>query len=154
MRDHTCPHCGCEIERKRRSPQHHRMFFAAISAAFSQWPIEHRFLPSCQDHLRAWLLKEADHCNIVGQNLTDEADIFRVVDFTERCLSAIRSHGGFGFVEVTGRRSLVVKYPKSISFRDLDQKAFQPIAEKVFEIIEHEIGVPVEQLVFETERAA
>jgi hypothetical protein len=130
------------------------MFFAAISAAFSNWPINHSFLPSNEEHLRAYLLVKAEHCNIIGQNLIDEGDIFRVADFTDRLMSAVRGGGQYGFVEVTGRKSLVVRFPKSISFRELDQKAFAPIAQRVFDIIEVELGVPVDQLVKESEMAA
>ncbi len=153
MRDH-CPDCGAVLERKRRSGQHHRFFFSAVSGAFANWPIEHRFLPSSEEHLRAWLLIQAGHCNVIGQSLTAEADIFRVADFTERLMTDIRKHGSFGFVEVVSRKSLAVRYPKSISYRDLSQTDFQPIASKVFDIIEAEIGVPVDQLVREHEAAA
>lgn len=150
-----CNHCGCELEeRKKRSPSQHRMFFASVAAAFANWPITHSFRPSNEEHLRAYLLVRAGHCNIIGQNLLEEGDIFRVADFTERLLSEIRSHGGYGFVEVTGRKSIIVNYAKSINWREVDQKAFQPIAQAVFDIIEAEIGVMVEDLVTNHEAAA
>ena len=111
-------------------------------------------MPSCEEHLRAYLLVQAEHCNVIGQNLHDEADILRVADFTERLLAAVRHFGGYGFVEVVSRKSIAVRYPRSIAFREVDQKAFQAISQRVFEIIEAEIGVPVDQLVVGHEAAA
>lgn len=155
MQPDHCPECGAVFaEKKRRSGPQHRMFFSAISCAFSNWPLEHAFLPSNEEHLRAWLLVKAGYHNIIGQNLVEEADIFRVADFTQRLMASIRAHGSYGFVEVTGRKSLIVKFPKSIAYRELSQADFQPIAQAVFDIIESEIGLKVEDLVRQHEAAA
>lgn len=153
MRLDYCPGCGLSFAHKKRSLSHHRLFFAAVSAAFDNWPLEHRFLPSCEEHLRAWLLVQVGHHNVIGQNLIDQGDIFRVVDFTERLLTAVRQFGGYGFVEIASRKSIIVKYPKSIAYRELDQKAFAPIAEAVFQIIEEETGIKIENLKREVQPA-
>ena len=151
----VCNHCGCEnTVESDRSPKAHRHFFACVKAAFDNWPLKHTFLPSCEEHLRAYLLVQAEHCNVIGQNLHDEADIMRVADFTERLLAAVRHFGGYGFVDVVSRKSIAVRYPRSIAFREIGQKAFHEIAQRVFEIIEVEVGVPVDQLVREHEAAA
>src|SRR5208337_3951386 len=87
--DHS-PHCGVTSECKRRLPNPHRMFFASIAAAFANWPIEHRFLPNSEEHLRVWLLVQEEYCNTVSPNLTDEAHIFSAADFTTRLIASTR----------------------------------------------------------------
>lgn len=37
----TCPHCGCEIERRSRSLPDHRRLFGLIRKAWMNWPEHH-----------------------------------------------------------------------------------------------------------------
>ncbi len=131
-----------------------RLLFLAIAGAFANWPITHSFRPSSKKHLQAYLLVRAGHCTIIGQNLIDEADIFRMADFTERLLAAVRKNGSFGFAEISGRKSLVVRFPKPIDCRHVDQKEFAQVAPAVLDIIEQEIEIPARELVRGVERAA
>ena len=148
-----CPACGFVLKQKR-SRQHHNFFFACLDEAYANWPSAHRFQPASVEHLRHWLLVQAGYHNVIGQNLTeDSGDVYRMADFTARILQHTRTTGSSGFVEITGEHSIIVKFPKSISWRTLDQKAFTPIAEAIFQIVEHETGIKTEDLKKHTESA-
>jgi hypothetical protein len=149
-----CPECGCVLKQSR-SPQQHKFFFAAVKAAFMHWPHDYRFVPDSEEHLRAWLLVEAKHCTIIGQTLRgDPGDALRMAAFVNLSVAKAKEANGFMFIEVIDRKSITGRFPRSVSWREVDQKAFQPIAQAVFEIIHDVIGTPVEQLVAEHEAAA
>ncbi len=136
----TCPTCGGP-HKKRRSPEHHARFFAVIAAAYHHWPDAHDFQPANAEHLRAWLLCKAKHCDV----MTSAPEAFLRGSF--------KHAGGFCFRYVSG--GLVHEYtPRTINWEKMDQRAFSPIAQAVDEIIEAEIGIPTDRLLKETEAAA
>lgn len=136
----ACPTCGGP-SKKRRSPEHHKRFFAVIAAAYQHWPESHDFQPANAEHLRAWLLCKAKWCNVQ----TGTVDSF--------ISGSHKTEAGFSFRFRAG--TLVHEYrPKSINWEKMDQRTFSPIAQAVDEIIEAEIGVPTDRLLRETEAAA
>jgi hypothetical protein len=131
---HSCPHCGSMLT-KARSPNDHRRFFAAIRQAFMHWP-EGEFTPASEEHLRAWLLIQAGYSDVAYASTIQEA------------IREAAGEGNYPFAQRVGDQ-IEITTAKSISFSTLDQKAFGQIREKVEEIIEANIGVPVEQLLKE-----
>lgn len=147
----NCPGCGLVLK-ENRSHRHHRFYFKAIDCALLQWPESHAFQPDNADHLRAWLQVRIGHHDMICQE--NDGDLLTMADFAGKVLDKARTSKSSGFIETGPDNTLIVKFPRSINWSQVTQAQFQPIAQKVFDLIEAEIGVPVEQLVFETERAA
>ena len=135
MRLKHCPGCGLVLV-KERSPKAHRLFFAVIDKAFQNWPESFEGLqPDCSEHLRAWLLVKAGYRDVLHNS---------DVDFIKNVITYTRERG-YGFpAEHSG--GLAVAFPRSVNWQTLDQKAFNPVAEKVYAIIEEIIGVPIKEL--------
>jgi hypothetical protein len=149
-----CPHCGAILEKKGRSPKHHRFYFKAISCAFYHWPANARFVPVSEEHLRHWLQVEAQHFDLIQSDLKgDSEDVLRAAQFAHDCLKKARDTGSTGFVSASSKR-LLARFPKSIAWDVVSEDEFQPIASKVFEIIQEITGSDVDTLVRETESAA
>lgn len=131
---------------KPRRAKHHRLFFAVIAAAFENWPELHDQQFENAEHLRAWLTVKAGFRDIFGERLrSDEADPKRMASFITKAMLKTRQAGGYGFVtEYNG--SIVLLTPKSISWSKLSQEEFSPVADRVFQIIEQETGIPIEAL--------
>jgi hypothetical protein len=140
----VCPHCGV-ILRKQRSAKAHRFFFAVISEAFYHWPAAHPFQADNAEHLRAWLLCKTKHRTIIGERLhQDDGDVVRMQQFVQRAIAESRNH--YCFVAVFNG-ALVVLSPKSIDWNTLDEKAFAPIRNDVFDVIVKETGLDIEELI-------
>lgn len=135
-----CPYCNATLG-KPRSLKAHRYFFALIQRAFENWPDdETAFQPDSLDHLRAWLLVKAKHRTIIAMEPGEEQ-----VAFLIRLLALTRASGGFAFpAEHNGQ--IVIATPKSISWSELDQPSFAPIAESVYRIIEDVLGTDLKTL--------
>jgi len=142
-----CPHCGCEFdESDPRSTKDHRRFFKIISVAFANWPERHAHKPDNAEHLRAWLLCAAKHRNV---------NVIQGDKNTVNAMKTALSETGvyvFSF-DVDGGGTAIVT-PKSIKFGKAGQKRFNAVRDAVCEIIEQEIGVPVETLLREGDKAA
>jgi hypothetical protein len=147
-----CPECGCVLKKQTRSPKQHNFYFAVVGAAFMNWPTCHGFAPQDETHLRHWLQVHVGHDDKISQE--NNGDILTMADFAGKVLDRARETKSSGFIEIGADNTLLARFPKSINWQEVTQAQFQPIAQKVFDLIEAEIGVPVEQLVFETERAA
>lgn len=158
-----CPTCG-QKERRPRSPADHRRFFAAISAAHMHWPERHSFQPESPSHLRAWLLCKAGYHKVDVVEIPDDLldhlpqDIQHVVlnilgAIVHKSIEVAMADDEFTF-ERAHNNSIAVFKPRSISFDTLDQKGFSALREAVEEVIEGEVGITVEELLRETERAA
>lgn len=146
-----CPVCGSPT-RRDRSLNDHRRLFGLINAAFQHWPETHEFRPENTEHLRAWLLCKARHCNVVSIPVpsTDPAIIRLALLSAEAALAASENRA---FVR-PGNAGISVFTPKSLAFSELDQSAFRHVREAVETVIEHEIGVSADELLRQTERAA
>lgn len=158
-----CPTCG-QKDRRPRSPADHRRFFAAIGAAFHHWPERHAFKPESAEHLRAWLLCKAGYHKVdvveIPDDLLDDLpqDLQVVVlnilgAIVHKSIEVAKADDEFAF-ERAHNNSIAVFKPRSIAFDNLDQKGFSTLREAVEEVIEGELGIKVEDLLRETERAA
>lgn len=132
---------------KPRRHKHHRFFFVTVANYFDNWPIKHDFQPDNEEHLRAWATCKAGYRDILGERLSHtEGDVYRMADFIERALQ--RSRERYSFVTIHNG-SLVLLSPKSIAFDVLDQTAFAPIADKIFDVLERESGIPIATMMAE-----
>lgn len=158
-----CPTCG-QKDRRPRSPADHRRFFASIAAAHLHWPENHSFQPESPSHLRAWLLCKAGYHKVdvveIPDDLLDDLpqDVQHVVlnilgVIVHKSIEVAKADDEFAF-ERAHNNTIAVFKPRSIAFDTLDQKGFGTLREAVEEVIEGELGVSVDQLLKETERAA
>jgi len=132
---------------KPRRHKHHRFFFATVANYFDNWPIKHPFQPDNEEHLRAWATCKAGYRDILGERLHHtEGDVHRMADFIEKALQ--RSREKYSFVTIHNG-SLVLLSPKSIAFDTLDQTAFAPIADRIFNVLEQESGIPIATMMAE-----
>lgn len=116
---------------QRRSSDEHRYFFAMIARAFEN----NRAGPSFDEcptpeHLRAWLLIKAGHCDT--QTFEPRAVTAPVV----RWMKAIAP---MTFWSVTKDGTIIARTAKSISFSKADESVFNPIVNKVIDIIVEEV---------------
>jgi hypothetical protein len=139
--DH-CPECGCVLI-KRRSPQLHRYFFATIKSAYDNWPESHEFQPTDTEHLRAWLECKAGHRDVIEEPIVGTGVKSKnMIAFMAR-VQATRIANGAHYMFFAGRDSpsaVIALVPRSISFSNIGDDEFRPIAEKVFDIIDEAIG--------------
>jgi hypothetical protein len=159
----SCPTCG-QRDRRPRSPKDHRRFFGAIAAAFFHWPEGHEFRPESAEHLRAWLLCKAGYHKVDVVEIPDDLldDLPPAIQVTvlnilskivHRSVQIAKSDDEFAF-EREHNNCVAVFKPRSIAFDTLDQNGFGALREAVEEVIEGELGITVDQLLKETERAA
>lgn len=147
----TCESCGQPLKRARSEPDHRR-FFALIAAAYANWPERHEFQPSSSEHLRAWLICKAGHYDVTTIPIEDGHPAVAKLA-TLAAEAAIKAAGTHAFVRPHGS-ALAVFAAKSIAWDKLSQRDFSPIRQAVEDIIEAEVGVPVDRLLKEHERAA
>ena len=132
---------------KPRRYRHHKFFFATVANYYDNWPIKHGFQPDNEEHLRAWATCKAGYRDILGERLHhDDGDVHRMADFIEKALQ--RSREKYSFVTIHNG-SLVLLSPKSIAFDTLDQTAFAPIADRIFDVLEQESGIPIATMMAE-----
>ncbi len=132
---------------KPRRRKHHNFFFATILNYYDNWPDTNSFQPENEEHLRAWATCKAGYRDILGERLHhDEGDVHRMADFIEKALQ--RSREKYSFVTIHNG-SLVLLSPKSIAFDTLDQTAFAPIADRIFDVLEQESGIPIATMMAE-----
>lgn len=132
-----------------RNPKRHRKFFAAIAAAYEQWPESHEFQPESSEHLRAWLLCKVGHYATID---IDPDHIESLADGIATVAAIARREHVFVRVGTGGRIRVFI--PKSQAFANLSESAFKPIMDAVFDEIEIAIGRPPEVVLDEKEKAA
>lgn len=138
-----------------RSKVQHGRFFAAIDEAMHHWPELHEFQPEGEGHLRAWLLCRVGHVQKPFDEIPvpDGTDPGVVAAIVVRLIGRVKDEGKWAFPRVgTGRIRIYV--PATINWDDVDQKAFAPVAQAVFEEIENILGVTVDQLLEERSQRA
>ena len=144
----VCKCCGQALP-SPRNRERHNLFFAILGPALAQWPESHSFQPMSQEHLRAWLLVEAGWCTtrdleIGGPSKQHAANALRFF---------MDSADGHRFFSMTAK-GIRERKPKSIAWGKCREAEFQTIMNTSAQIIEEAIGVPIEQLKRETEKAA
>ena len=117
-------HVKVEIKQGLRSAPQHRLLFAALAVAFSNWPEDHEFQPVDVDDLRYWLEVKAGHGVRVAFN-----DAAAMLDF-------IRQHW---------RDNMVIDFPtvwiaKSIKYGRMDRDSFHELCEQLDRILAEEAG--------------
>lgn len=131
----------CKVSRRRSSP-HHRLFFAAIQAAFDNWPERHPEQFEKAEELRGWLLCKAGYSNKIKLELghpdyaskcAEMFSFFIKEAFGHRCIF-FKSHKNFlvGFV------------PESIAWDKMDQSEFTELSQKVSDVLKTEINMSLE----------
>jgi hypothetical protein len=123
----------------------HNFMMAIIDRAFEHWPSGHRFPAQNPDHLRAWLLVHARHFTIFGETVRKLTNPLIMVGFMQEAMSRTMAAGGYSFT-VERHGSIAVYIPKSIAFAKIDECEIRPIREAVFEIIEIETGLKIDDL--------
>lgn len=132
---------------KPRRHKHHRFFFATVANYFDNWPETCSFQPENEEHLRSWATVKAGYRDILGERLHhDDGDVHRMADFIEKAM--IRCRERYSFVAIHNG-SLVLLSPKSIAYDTLDQTAFAPIADKIFDVLERESGISISVMIAE-----
>lgn len=144
----TCSQCGSPL--RHRSDPHHRMFFSVIAKAFDSWPESARFQPVSAEHLRSYLLIKANHFNKLDVEC-ENPDAFALEDQLRGILQAVTDKPPLMHTYSWGVR---IFWPKSISYAAADRKVFNEVSEKVFEILEATLGVPIETLKREAQQEA
>lgn len=149
----SCPECGCVLDAKEgkpRSTAQHRRYFSLIRAAFAQWPETHAYQFSSAEELRAYLQMRAGYREVGAQiPLTG----IRKEQAKMLAEAAIRAAGSYA-IPIIVADTLTVFRPKSIAFAKLSHQAACELFANVEAYIEEVIGVPGDQLLSETEKAA
>lgn len=149
-----CVCCGCEIDDiDARSSKDHRRFFKIVHVAYHHWPEGHDFQPASAEHLRAWLLCKADWKTVTTYQLPATDSPIQMAAFIGLIEDLLGDEDNPRFGRWVGS-SLHVFKPKSIKYTRAGQKRFNKVRDAVSEIIEAEIGIPVETLLRESEKAA
>lgn len=142
-----------------RSGPANRMFFAVLRAAAIHWP--HGTEPNPDgdaELLRAWLLIRAGHRDAITFPLPEgEAAQRLMLASVTDLVTRLRVRGEFPWIvtgEIEGQECVRVVISRSMDFDHLDEAAFGPIRQHVYDDIEAAIGVRVDDLARETEAAA
>jgi hypothetical protein len=145
----SCPNCGYVLDGHYRSTPDHNRFFALIESAYEHWPEAHRFQPKSAEHLRGWLLCEANHCTREILQFEYEADDqtrAKILAFGEVLFEAcMRQAPRPRYLEWTFA-GLEVRTPKSISHQKCGQKRFNEVRNAVEDVIVAETGVAIDDL--------
>lgn len=149
-----CNVCGCDLKvtakGKPRSYDQHKRYFALIRAAFLHWPESKDRQFSSEEELRKWMQMRAGYREIGAQIPIAGMSKERAMLLAE---AAIRAAGSYAVPVIHGE-TLVVFRPKSIAFDKLSHIDACRLFDDVAAFIEDAIGVPADQLLKETERAA
>lgn len=129
-----------------RSAPHHRMFFAAIAEAFTQWPEANEFQPDSQEHLRAWLICRS-HSDFREALATFDLN---AMNFNEMVMAfgkaAAQKRICFPRVDAT-RGKVYIVAPKSIAWdfeKGMSQTEFNRLSGYVSEVLKEETGLSLE----------
>lgn len=140
-----CKTCGQKLS--RRTDESHNLLFAITQELVKHWPHDHRFQPEGgnlkqqAEHLRGWLLVEAGHvktCDIDQPEAMVVPIVKSMRDFlmgTTHYVRMVRTPDG---IRIIG--------PASINKDDVKAKEFNDIAQRYYDVIEHETGIPVDSL--------
>lgn len=131
-----------------RNINRHRLFFAAISAAFEAWPAGHEFQPIDEDHLRGWLLCEAGYCDTMTVPVKAGHE-----DRAKAAMAAAMLFAGARavFADVTRPRCLILRRPRSMRFDRMSEAQMRPVMTAVMDII-GAVGIDVAALLDEAGR--
>jgi len=131
----TCPRCHLTWG---RSDEEHNLFFGVIGMAFDNWPEAHVFKPHSAEHLRGWLLIEAQHFDTLtlAHDTTPSHAVAIGAFFTEGKTHFDVTHDKFG--------RPIIRRPKTIKKGECKIREFRIVAAKVYDIIAVETGLTPE----------
>lgn len=131
---------------KTRSKEQHRLFFAAITHAYGNWPEDHNFQPASADHLRQWLIckpgsKYRNHITIDKRG----SDIVRRIHAAtvEAITDSTSDNKRYPFL-TEDQSNFYVVYAKSISWDNMDQTDFNWLSSQVSELLLHHTGADIQ----------
>jgi hypothetical protein len=137
-----------EVE-ESRNPKRHAMFFAVVAEAFKHWPEGHSFAPESTEHLRAWLLCKAGHCETMDIHVPNGSQL----SMHPLMLALIAFTGSKSvFVGQTKSGNIRAFRPKSQSFSRCKEADIKPIVDRVYDIIAIETGMAIADLKREAEK--
>ena len=143
----TCPHCGCDINKPAdRSTQQLRRYFKLIRSAFDAWPEAHEFHPRSADELRKWLQAKAGHRKFVMLDV-DPGNVDLVKSVVTTLLEMLQDYA-WTVPMRDGRLAIVMS--DSIKYESMGHQAFCNLNDDVEALIEHAIGVSVDDLLRES----
>jgi len=146
-----CDKCGQKLQHPRNEARH-KLFFAVLKPAFDQWPEQYEFQPENEEHLRAWLLTKAGH-NTADNIETHEGIPESVIPALTIFINSMAT-GKPRFLKRLPSGQLRIYKPKSIAYDKCDEATFKSLFDKCVEIIVSVVGVPIEELKRQNERAA
>jgi hypothetical protein len=133
-----------------RSVEQLRRYFKVIRLAFQHWPDTSARQFSSEEELRAFVQMKAGYREIAAKIPLVGLHRERAVMLVE---ASIRAAGSYA-MPVLHNDELVIFKPRSISFQKLPHAEFCKLNDAVEAVIEQEIGVPVETLLREGDKAA
>lgn len=146
-----CPECGWMPDAKKRKPRsvpQNRRYFALLRAAFNHWPESHRFQPSSEEHLRAWLQAKAGHRTVTTIDMASMSKA-QAAKATQVAIAAATS---FVFCHAVGEQLHIVQ-SASIAFDKLPHLDACALFDSVADIIEIETGIRVDDMLKFTPRS-
>lgn len=148
-----CPHCGCSVDEAAGAPRsvdQLRRYFKVIRVAFHHWPETAARQFSNEEELRAWAQMKAGYRDIAATIPLVGMQKDRALMLVE---ASIRAAGSYA-MPVIHKGDIVIFKPRSISFAKLGHSEFCKLNDAVEAVLEQEIGIPVETLLRESEKAA
>lgn len=143
-----CADCPAR-NRKPRSYEQHKRYFAVIRAILPHWPENHARQFANELALRKWLQMKAGHYT------THAVDLYGIPATKGKLIveSAFEGAAPYSESAVQGRH-LVTFNPLSINYDTMGHREFCALNSAIDEIIEAETGLIPDQVLRETERAA
>lgn len=141
----TCPHCGCEINDKRKKMRSYpqlKRYFALLKAALAHWPEQYDYQFTSVDELRSYLQMKAGYREVGAQIPLVGLNAGRAKMLAEAAIRATKSYA----IPVLHGDTLVIFRPKSISFSKLPHHEACRLFADVESAIEQIIGVSADQL--------
>lgn len=131
----------CKITKKRSSP-HHRLFFAALQAAYDNWPEDHTEQFANKEELRGWLLCKAGYHDCIKLELDHP-------DYASKCAEMfsvfIEKAFGHRAIFFKSHSSLLVGFvPKSIAWDKMEQSEFTELTKKVSDVLNAECNMSLD----------
>lgn len=143
-----CADCPAR-NRKPRSYQQHKRYFAVLKAVHFAWPETHPMQFANETALRKWLQMKAKHYT------TRTLDLYGIpASKAQPLLQAyLDSAEAYSEARVLGN-SLVIFSPASINYDTLGHAEFCALNDEVAAVIRDEAGLDADQLLLERGRAA
>jgi hypothetical protein len=137
-------------KQSNRSDEEHNLFFGVVGMAFSNWPESHKFQPTDAEHLRAWLLIEANHFEELDATDVTKGDIGGTIK-----LGLFFCGGRKHFRLVSRGTALIIQRPRSIKKgEEINARDFRAVADVVYAIVKEITTITPEIYKAEKDKAA